>query len=199
MPFIPKIPAACVDLDLVLVAQTLAKHFGYIPAAARELNLSTPDLRHLTWSKPHLLDEAHEEMEVFVIRALSEVIKALHSDDLRRQMWASDKILSSWLARDHPLAPARGTRAKHFATGGIDSRQIVFRWRGESATRRTNALPSRPRPSGSARRASGSLRSAGAIRRSTGPRMDRSSSMSRARTEISATAWQSRPLRGFCR
>jgi hypothetical protein len=32
---------------------------------------------------------------------------ALYSNDLRRQMWASDKIMSSRLARDHPLAPAR--------------------------------------------------------------------------------------------
>jgi hypothetical protein len=56
---------------------------------------------------PHLLDEAHEEMELVVARASGELIRALYSDDPRRQMWASDKILSSWMARDSPLAPAR--------------------------------------------------------------------------------------------
>jgi hypothetical protein len=95
------------SVDLAKVRRVLAKHFAYIPTAARELNLSTSDLRYLTWSKPELLEEAHEEMEVVVIRAWSELIKALHSDDPRRQMWAADKILSSRIARGHPLARAR--------------------------------------------------------------------------------------------
>ena len=42
-----------------------------------------------------------------IARAMGVVIQALYSDDPRRQMWASDKIMSSWLASDHPLAPAR--------------------------------------------------------------------------------------------
>ena len=36
-----------------------------------------------------------------IARAWGVLIEALYSDDPRRQMWASDKILSSWLARDH--------------------------------------------------------------------------------------------------
>jgi hypothetical protein len=102
----PKVPDSCRDLDLVHVSRVLAKHRAYFPAAARELSVSAPDLRRLTWARPHLLDEAHEEMELVVIRAWSELIRALFSDDQRRQMWASDKILSSWMARDHPLSPA---------------------------------------------------------------------------------------------
>ena len=69
MPFIPKAPASCKHLDLALVERVLAKHYGDISAAARELKVSGPDLNRLTWSKPHLLDDAHEEMEVVVARA----------------------------------------------------------------------------------------------------------------------------------
>jgi hypothetical protein len=89
------------------VAHVLAKHYGDIYAAATDLGVSGPDLRRLTRAKPHLLDEAHEEMELVVARAWSVVIEAMYSDDPRRRMWASDKILSSWIARDSPLAPAR--------------------------------------------------------------------------------------------
>jgi hypothetical protein len=107
MPSVPKVPDSCVHLDMDRVARVLAKHHSYFPAAARELGVSPADLRRLTWARPHLLDEAHEEMEVVVARAQGEVIKALDSNDWRRKMWACDKILGSWLARDHPLAPAR--------------------------------------------------------------------------------------------
>ena len=130
MPFIPKAPASCKHLDLALVERVLAKHYGDISAAARELKVSGPDLNRLTWSKPHLLDDAHEEMEVVVARAWGELIKALDSDDWRRKMWASDKIMSSWLARDHPLAPAR--RRSAATDVSVQSKKTVdytFRWR----------------------------------------------------------------------
>jgi|ERR1700733_4346508 hypothetical protein len=104
---LPRAPAACADLDLAKVSRVLAKHYGDIPAAARELNIPTPDLRRLTWAKPKLLEEAELERMGVIARAMGVVIQALYSDDPRRQMWASDKIMSSWLARDHPLAPAR--------------------------------------------------------------------------------------------
>jgi hypothetical protein len=71
------------------------------------LGVSPADLKRLTWARPHLLDEAHEEMDLVVISAWGELIRAVYSDDPRRQMWGSDRLLSSWLARDHPLAPAR--------------------------------------------------------------------------------------------
>jgi hypothetical protein len=66
-----------------------------------------PDLKRLTWARSLLLDEAHQEMELVVVRANSELIRALYSDDPRRRMWGADKILSSWIARDQPLSPAR--------------------------------------------------------------------------------------------
>jgi hypothetical protein len=107
MPHIPKVPAACAGLDLALVERTLAKHYGDITRAAREVGVSGPDLRRLTWSKPELLEEAQLECQVLIARAWGVLIRALYSDDPRRQMWASDRILSSWIARDHPLSPAR--------------------------------------------------------------------------------------------
>jgi hypothetical protein len=120
---LPRAPAGCTDLDLGLVGRTLAKHYGDIPASARELGVSIPDLRRLTWAKPKLLEEAELERMGVVARAWGELIEALYSDDPRRQMWASDRIMSSWLARDHPLAPARrGAR-------GVETpqRQVTFR------------------------------------------------------------------------
>jgi hypothetical protein len=45
--FLPKVPPSCEHLDLALVERVLAKHYGDIPASARELNISTPDLRRL--------------------------------------------------------------------------------------------------------------------------------------------------------
>jgi hypothetical protein len=66
MPYIPKIPDSCIDLDLVLVERVLTKRLGDIHVAARELGVSGPDLRRLTWAKPHLLDGAHEAIaEIF--------------------------------------------------------------------------------------------------------------------------------------
>ena len=57
-----------------------------------------------------------------IARAWGVLIEALDSDDPRRQMWARDKIMSSWLARDHPLAPAR--------RGGVRANlaRSLFRW-----------------------------------------------------------------------
>jgi hypothetical protein len=110
MPLRVKVPDSCADLDPARVVRALERSFGQIPQAARELGVSIPDLQRLTWARPGLLEEALEEHELAVQRAIGVVIQALYSDDLRRQMWASDKIMSSWLARDHPLAPARRGR-----------------------------------------------------------------------------------------
>jgi hypothetical protein len=71
-----------------------------------------------------LLDEAHEEMAVVIALAQGELIKAVYSVGPRRQMWGADKILSSWLARDHPLSAApRRSR-------GVEAppQQVICRW-----------------------------------------------------------------------
>jgi hypothetical protein len=123
MPMRVKVPDSCADLCPAKVVRALERSFGQIPPAARELGVPIPDLRRLTWAQPKLLEEALEEHELAVSQAMGVVIQALYSDDLRRQMWASDKIMSSWLARDHPLAPARRGRAVE-----APRQQVVFRW-----------------------------------------------------------------------
>ena len=120
----PKPPAACADLDPTQVSRVLAKHFGDIPAAARDLYISTPDLRRLTWSKPRLLEEAELERMGIVDRAWAELIQALDGDEPRRRMWAAEKILSSYFARNHPFSPARrGVEARTAAAAPVS-----FRW-----------------------------------------------------------------------
>jgi hypothetical protein len=126
---VSEIPAACAGLDLALVSRVLAKHYGDIPAAARELRVPTPDLRRLTWVEPSLLEEAEDRCGEVVARAWGALIEALYSDDPRRQMWASDKILSSYIARDHPLAPARRVNAPTPSRG-----QVAFHWGSPAAT-----------------------------------------------------------------
>jgi len=98
-----------VDESNLLLAETLdpPNPTVFLTARPEELGVSGPDLRRLTWSKPELLEEAQLECQVFVARAWGVLIEALDSDDPRRRLWAADKILSSWVARDHPLSPAR--------------------------------------------------------------------------------------------
>jgi hypothetical protein len=104
-----KVPDSFVDLDLARVSRVLAKHYGDVYAAARDLGVSGPDLKQLTWARPDVLEEAHDEMDVVVARAYGELIRALFDPDSgdRRREWAAEKILSSWVARNSPYAPAR--------------------------------------------------------------------------------------------
>ena len=122
---LPKVPVSCEHLDLALVERVLAKHHAFFPAAARELGVLPTDLRRLTWARPHLLDEAHEEMELFVARAMGELIKALYSPNDRRREWAAERILSSWIARDHPFARAPRGAARAQSGGAVN---FTFRW-----------------------------------------------------------------------
>ena len=172
MPPRMKAPASCEDLCPAKVVRALERSFGQIPAAARELGVPIPDLRRLTWAQPRLLEEALEEHELAVQRAMGVVIEALYSDDLRRQMWASDRIMSSWLARDHPFAPARRgfapvnespTTTFRWADGALaadelerDGRSLpVPRYGGEATTRPSAAglEAVQPRPRGPSREA----------------------------------------------
>ena len=121
-------PASCADLCPAKVVRALERSFGQIPPAARELGVPIQDLRRLTWAQPKLLEEALEDHELAVQRAIGVVIQALYSDDPRRQMWASDKIMSSWLARDHPLAPARRGRGAEAGFAGDKPANFTFRW-----------------------------------------------------------------------
>ena len=121
-----RVPKSCADLDLGLVERVLAKHFGGISAAARELGVSSTDLRRLTWAEPRLLESAHELCGDVVTRAMDELISALDSPSDRRREWAAGRILSSYLAKDDPLAPAP-RRAMGVQGGGAV--KMSFKWK----------------------------------------------------------------------
>jgi hypothetical protein len=123
-----KIPDSCADLCPAKVERTLEKHFGNIYAAARELGVPGPDLKRLTWAQPDLYKNALEDLELVVQRAVGELIRALYSDDPRRREWASEKILSSYMARGHPFSPAPRREAR-----GAEASSITFRWAGAGA------------------------------------------------------------------
>ena len=134
MSSLPRPPASCADLDLAVVERTLAKHYGDITGAARELGVSGPDLKRLTWAKPQLLEEAELERMGVISHVWHVLITALDSDDWRRNMWASDKMMSSWLARDHPLSPARRGAGVDASAG--PPRVIEYRWRTDDDDKR---------------------------------------------------------------
>ena len=62
-------PAGLAGIDLAEVERVLVKHHANVTAAARELNVSSHDLRRLTWSKPRLIDTALEEAHRLIDRA----------------------------------------------------------------------------------------------------------------------------------
>ena len=103
----------------------LEKHFGDIYAAARELGVPGPDLRRLTWAQPSLLENALEEHESVVQRAVGELIRALYSDEPRRRMGrrADHGVV---LARNHPFL-------QRAAAGACGLCRSVVRWAGADA------------------------------------------------------------------
>ena len=124
MPHRVKVPDSCADLCPAKVERMLEKHIGHIPAAARELGVPGPDLRRLTWAQPSLYKNALEEHELVVQRAMGEVIRALDSPNDRRREWAAEKIMSSYMARNDPFAPARrGARVQ-----SSEAVNFTFRW-----------------------------------------------------------------------
>ena len=60
MTVTPKRPPALKHLSSQAASIALAKHFGDIAKAAKELNINRTDLRKLTWHNPRILNAAHE-------------------------------------------------------------------------------------------------------------------------------------------
>ena len=67
----------------------LAKHFGDIVKAARELNVNRTDLRKLTWHNPRILKASHERMELFRIGVKSKILEAIYSPSAKRRRWGT--------------------------------------------------------------------------------------------------------------
>jgi hypothetical protein len=120
-----KIPFGCADLNLAEVSRVLAKHFGDITLAAKELRVYGPDLRRLTWAYPEVLEAAEDLCGEAAAIAQGQVIAALWSDDPRRQRWGCDRLLSSHLAIGHPLAPAGRLMP---ASVPLSSPVVTFSW-----------------------------------------------------------------------
>jgi hypothetical protein len=110
MPFVSKVPVGCIGLDFARVSRVLARRRGHFPSAARELGVTASDLRRLAWAHPGLLAGAHAGMRDAVWEARGVVYRALFDDGASDEVreWASEQVLSSYGARDSPLAPARG-------------------------------------------------------------------------------------------
>ena len=88
-------------------AIVLARHWGDIVKAARDLCVDRKDLRRLTWHNPRILTASHERMALFRIGVQSKIIAAVYSRSAKRRRWGIDAMFDSYEFRDHPLASAR--------------------------------------------------------------------------------------------
>ena len=79
MPYIPRRPAALAHISDEAAAKALSRHFGAMVPAARELGISAPELRRLTWANPAILDASHERMSLFVFCRKDEIMRGLYS------------------------------------------------------------------------------------------------------------------------
>ena len=106
MPFVPQRPPALKHLSSEAASAVLAKHFGDIAKAAKELNISRTDLRKLTWHNPRILNAAHERMDLFRIGVRSKILEAVWSCSAKRRRWGFDAMFDSYEFRDHLFASA---------------------------------------------------------------------------------------------
>jgi hypothetical protein len=96
-----------------VVSQTLAKHRLDLCAAAKELGVSQPDLRRLTWHDPKLLDEAEDACFLHTALCMSAMIQDLQSSESWRRRRGVEQLLASPRGYDHPLSTfAPATRRK---------------------------------------------------------------------------------------
>jgi hypothetical protein len=85
MPFVLKRPPALNHLSDEAASIVLAKHFGDVVKAAKELGVDRKDLRRLTWHNPRILNAAHERMELFRIGVKSKILEAVYSPHAKRR------------------------------------------------------------------------------------------------------------------
>ena len=88
-------PAALAHLSDEAAAKALSKHFGDMVPAAKELGISAPELRRLTWSNPAILDAAHERMQLFIFVRRDEIIAGLNSRRASERRRAVDRIAAN--------------------------------------------------------------------------------------------------------
>ena len=105
----------------------LAKHFGDVVKAAKELGVDRKDLRRLTWHNPRILNAAHERMELFRIGVKSKILEAVYSRSAKRRRWGFDAMFDSYEFRDHPFASARwaAPARREQAAKAVDARLVL--------------------------------------------------------------------------
>jgi hypothetical protein len=104
VPWVPLRPPVLNHLSEEAASAVLAKHFGDIVKAARELGVDRKDLRKLTWHNPNILNAADERMELFRIGVKSKIIQAVLSKSAKKQRWGVDALCESYEFRDQLLA-----------------------------------------------------------------------------------------------
>jgi hypothetical protein len=92
------VPEACAHLDLEVVGRELIRTGGNVSAAARALGVPTPDLRHLVYAQPELLDAALEAEALVLDEAEAVLLEAMRVGDLRRRIMAAGLFLRATTA-----------------------------------------------------------------------------------------------------
>jgi hypothetical protein len=100
MPFVPARPSALNHLSSAVASAVLAKHFGDMAAAARELGVERKHLQQLARHNPRILNAAHERMDLFRQGVKSKIIQAVLSKSAKRQRWGCDAMFDSYEFRD---------------------------------------------------------------------------------------------------
>jgi hypothetical protein len=106
---------------------------GDLEAASVRLCVPLIRLTRMLRSSPRLKTILQEALEQVLARAVHQPIQTLFDPDAnqRAKEWASNLVLKSKLAQDHPLAPAPpGAQAASLTVNPV-SRSITFRWRDD--------------------------------------------------------------------
>jgi hypothetical protein len=106
---------------------------GDLEAAAVRLKVPLIRLTRLLRQSPRLKTILQESLEQVLARAVHTPIQTLFdpTSNQRAKEWASNLVLKSRLAQDHPLAPAPPGAAASLTVNPI-SRSVTFRWRTDA-------------------------------------------------------------------
>jgi hypothetical protein len=127
MPFVPKRPPALNHLSDEAASIVLAKHFGDVVKAAKELGVDRKDLRRLTWHNPRILNAAHERMELFRIGVKSKILEAVYSPHAKRRSWGFDALCESYEFRDNLFARALAPAPRERVPAVVDAQLVLER------------------------------------------------------------------------
>jgi hypothetical protein len=127
MPFVPKRSPALNHLSDEAASIVLAKHFGDVVKAAKELGVDRKDLRRLTWHNPRILNAAHERMELFRIGVKSKILEAVYSPHAKRRRWGFDALCESYEFRDNLFARALAPAPRERVPAVVDAQLVLER------------------------------------------------------------------------